>query len=108
MPAFVWIALAVFIVLFVAGALWSTVNTLRAWRRGWPVVHELTASIDELPPKLAVLERQITVLEPKLTELSRSTASLSRSLGRAKLMLDVVLEAKTVFGVARTLLRLAK
>lgn len=101
MPGFVWIALAVFLGGFVAGALWLTVNAVRAWRRGWPAVRRLAAATGELAPKAAALETRVARLEPRLADLQRSTSSLAVSVSRARILLGVVLEAKHALDVAR-------
>ena len=41
MPAFVWIALGVFVCLL-AGTVWAVVNGLRAWRRARPAIERMT------------------------------------------------------------------
>jgi hypothetical protein len=105
MPQFVWIALAVNLVCLVSGAIWLTVNALRAWRRGWPVVRSISVAADDLPPKIADLEARVNALEPRVADLQQSTASLSASVARARLLLDAALQARGTIAFARAILR---
>lgn len=105
MPAFVWIALAVFLVLLVAGCAYLGVNAARAWRRARPIVQRLASAAGELQPKVATVERRVTDLEPRVAALQHSVTRLNAAIARAKLQLDVLLEVKSTFDLARAVLR---
>ena len=108
MPSVVWIALAVNIVCFVAGAIWLTVNALGAWRHGWPALRRLSSAADELPRRVAGLESRVAALEPRFDDLERSTASLRASVAQARLLLAVALEAKHTIQQTRQAIAFAR
>lgn len=63
-------------------------------------MRQLSAAAGELTPKVGALEGRVVALEPRLAELQRSTASLAVAVARARLLLDVVLEAKRTLAFA--------
>jgi hypothetical protein len=101
MPAFVWIALGVFFVCFLAGAIWALANGLRAWRQARPALERMNAESAALSERSTALERRLTTFEPKTAQLQRDMARLSRAVARARLLLGAVGEVHTVFRVAR-------
>jgi hypothetical protein len=103
-PAFVWIALGVFVLCLVGGAIYALVNGLRAWRRGRPALERMKAESAALTERSTALERRLATLEPKTAQLQREVARLSRALARARLLLGAVHEVNTVYRVARFLI----
>ena len=101
MPAFVWIALGVFVLCFVAGGVWALANGLRAWRRWKPALERMDAESAALSERSTALQMRLAALEPKTTQLHRDVARLQRATTRARLLLGAVGEVHTVFRVAR-------
>jgi hypothetical protein len=100
-PAYVWIALGVFLVCLVAGSVWALVNGLRAWRRGRPAVERMTTQSAALSERSTALERRLTALEPKASQLQRDVARLQRSVARIRVLFGGVHGAKTAYRFAR-------
>ena len=101
MPAFVWIALGVFVLCLAAGTVWALANGLRAWRRGRPALERMNAESAALAERSTALERRLAMLKPKTAQLQRDMARLSRALARARLLLGAVNEVHIVYRVAR-------
>ena len=101
MPAFVWIALGVFLLCLVGGTIWAAVHGLRAWRRGLPAYRRLTAASASLNGRSTELEQRLAALEPKTSQLQRDVARLQRAVSRARVLLGAVQEAKTALRLAR-------
>jgi hypothetical protein len=101
MPAFVWIALGVFVLCLAGGTVWALLNGLRAWRRGRPALKRMNTESAALTERSTALERRLATLEPKTAQLQRDMARLSRALARARLLLGAVNEVHTVYRVAR-------
>jgi hypothetical protein len=100
-PAFVWIALGVFLVCLVAGSAWALVNGLRAWRRGRPAIERMNVESAALSERSTALEHRLTALEPKTSQLQRDVARLQRSVARVRALFDGVHGAKTAYRFAR-------
>jgi hypothetical protein len=103
-PAFVWIALAVFCLCLLGGATWALVNGLRAWRRARPALKRMRSESAALSWRSTALERRLAALEPKTAQLQRDIARLSRTVARARLLLGAVHEIQTVYRVAKFLM----
>ena len=101
MPAYVWIALGVFVVCLVAGTVWAGVNGLRAWRRGRPALRRMNDASASLNGRSSELERRLATLEPKTSQLQRDVARLQRSVARFRVLFGAVHEAKTAYRFAR-------
>jgi hypothetical protein len=100
-PAYVWIALGVFLVCLVAGTIWAGVNALRAWRRGRPALRRMNDAAALLSGRSTDLERRVAVLEPKTSQLHRDVAHLRGSIARLGVLFGSIKEAKTAYRVAR-------
>ncbi|MET0939672.1 MAG: hypothetical protein ABWY51_10665 [Gaiellaceae bacterium] len=101
MPAYVWIALGIFVVCLVAGTVWAVVNGLRAWRRGRPALRRMNDASALLNGRSTDLERRLALLAPKTSRLQRDVARLQRSIARARVLFGAVGEVKTVYRLAR-------
>ena len=101
MPPYVWISLAFFLLLLVAGALWSGIKARRVWRRGLPAYRRMTSASASLDGRSAELERRLAALQPKIEQLQHSTARLSGAVARARVLFGAVQEVRTVVRVAR-------
>jgi hypothetical protein len=100
-PAYVWIALAVFVVCLGAGTVWAVVNGLRAWRRGRPALRRMNDAAASLNGRSSELERRLATLEPKTSQLERDVARLQRSVARVRVLFGGVHGAKTAYRFAR-------
>ena len=101
MPAYVWIALGVFVVCLLAGTIWAMVNGLRAWRQARPALKRMNAESAALTERSTALERRLATLEPKTAQLQRDVARLQRAVARVRLLLGAAHEIQTVYRVAR-------
>jgi hypothetical protein len=95
-PVYDWIALGVFAIGLLIGGSWLAVNGQRFRKRGLPAARRLGAVSGELTWRTSELERRSAQLEPKIAELRRGSGRLSIALARARVQLDVVLEAKAM------------
>jgi hypothetical protein len=100
-PAYVWIALGVFVLCLVGGSIWAAVNGLGAWRRGRPALRRMNDASASLKGRSTELERRLATLEPKTSRLQRDAAGLQRSVAQARVLLGAIKEARTVYRVAR-------
>ena len=101
MPAFVWIALGVFFVCFLAGTIWALANGLRAWRQGRPALERMKADSAALTERSTALERRLATLQPRTAQLQRDVGRLQRSVARFRVLVGGVHEANTAYRVAR-------
>ena len=101
MPLYVWIALGVFVVCLVAGAIWTAVNALRAWRRGRPALERMNVASARLSEQSLRVQRRVETIEPKTARLQQDVARLSRSVARARILFGSVKEVRTAYRVAR-------
>ena len=96
MPRYDWIALAVFLVALVAGLCWASVQTYRAWRRGYPAFKRLSAASEDLSTRAAALEVRKAALEHKAAALQRHASRLSRALAQARVLATSVQDTKSL------------
>ena len=101
MPAFVWIALGIFLLCLVCGSVWAVVNGLRAWRQGRPAYRRMNEASASLNGRSSELERRLATLEPKTSQLQRDVARLQRSVARVRVLFGGVHGAKTAYRFAR-------
>ena len=101
MPSYVWIALGVFVVCLVTGAIWAAVNARRAWRDARPALARVNESSAALSVQSMRVQRRLETLEPKTAQLQRDVARLSRSATRARALFGSVKEVRTAYRVAR-------
>ena len=101
MPAYVWIALGVFVVCLVTGTIWAAVNARRAWRDARPALARMNESSAELSVQSMRVQRRLETLEPKTAQLQRDVARLSRSAARAQVLFGSVNAVGTAYRVAR-------
>ena len=100
MPAYVWLALGVFVLCLLAGGLWAAVNAGRAWRAR-PALERMKTESAALSRRSTELERRLTALEPKTSQLQRDVARLQRSVARVRVLFGGVHGAKTAYRFAR-------
>jgi hypothetical protein len=105
MPAYVLIALGVFLLCLVGGSIWAVVNGLRAWRRGRPALRRMNEASASLTGRSTELERRLSALEPKTSQLQRDVGRLQRSVSRARVLFGAVHEARTALRLARIFVR---
>ena len=101
MPLYVWISLGVFVVCLSAGTIWTTVNAVRAWRRGRPAFERMSVASARLSEESLRVQRRLETIEPKTARLQHDVARLSRSVARARILLGSVKEVRTAYRVAR-------
>ena len=101
MPAYVWIALGVFVLCLVGGMVFALVNGLRAWRRAKPALERMRTESAALSERSTTLERRLATLEPKTSQLQRDVARLQRSVARVRVLFGGVHGAKTAYRFAR-------
>ncbi len=101
MPLYVWISLGVFAVCLVAGAIWTTVNGLRAWKRGRPALERMNVASAGLSEKSIRVQQRLEKIEPTTTRFEHDVARLSRSVAKARILLGSVKEVRTAYRVAR-------
>jgi hypothetical protein len=94
MPAFTWIALGVFVLTVLSGAILASVRTLAAWRAFQSLRRSVAGGLDDMVRKVADVEERLAHAGRTATRLDEATARLRDSLATASVLASAAGEAR--------------
>ena len=102
MTTSVWVALGIFCLALLAGAVWAGVWALRAWREVRALPKGLLAQLTEITQRAAEAQERATTLEKQVADLQQQVESLNVSLARARVLVGAVGEVRSLVDSARS------
>ena len=101
MPAFTWVALAVFVLAVVSGAVLTTLRTLAAWRAFRSLRRSVADGLDDMVQKVSDVEDRLVRAGRTAARLDEATARLRDSLATASVLASAAGETRSSIGRIR-------